>query len=299
VLRSASLINGTLISLIVLVVFLTVFRAEVRELASKRALEQLNDSLEEQVRVRTEQLVAAQKLAFLGQHAAELVHNLNNPLTCVRGYTELLKSELPDHEAVTELYHATARLEHIIRSILLPARRSASNEEAEIDLNEVIESVLKFQSTDHFFKHKVETTTSLGALPKIHGVWSHFDQILGNVVKNAVDALHDVSHRELHISSTAVGNLIVLRVSDTGPGIKPEHMGKLFDPFFTTKPLVSAGKGPTGTGLGLPSVKKMVESYAGSIEISSELGRGTHVEIRLPAEPARPQRRASMPVRVN
>ena len=75
---------------------------------------------------------------------------------------------------------------------------------------------------------------------------------------------------------------VVLQIEDTGCGIKPEDLDKLFDPFYTTKPVRSVNGAPTGTGLGLPSVKRMLAGYGGKIEISSVLGAGTTVTVTLP-----------------
>jgi signal transduction histidine kinase len=281
---SANLVNGTFVLVLAFVLSQLFFRAKLIEFRNRKTIEELNTNLEEQVKIRSEQLVASEKLAFLGQHTAEIVHNLNNPLTAVTVYADLLAMDGAGDERIDELKRATEMLEETVKTILEPARRDAVRTREPVDINEVIREELRLMASRSFFKHEVETETNLRPLPPINGVWAHFSQSLGNLIKNGVDAMHSVEDRRLTIETDAADGVISIAISDTGCGISEADREKVFDPFFTTKPTISSDASPTGTGLGLPSAKKMLESYGGEIAIESAPGQGTTFRITLPTD---------------
>ncbi len=242
----------------------------------------INEKLNEQVRVRTEQLVHSEKMAAIGRYAAGIVHNLNNPLQAIMGNAELLAMQHPDNKRIMNMRKAAAQMKRIIGAILSAGSLRDGAELAPVDLNEVIHLQLEFFRSNRFFKHEVLTRVDLSPLPPLWGQESHFSQILGNLIKNAIEAMHASDKRELTIQSRCESDTILIRLSDTGHGITEAVMKRIFNPFFTTKPLTAADDRPTGTGLGLASAREMVEAYGGGIDVVSEPGRGSAFTIRLP-----------------
>jgi len=114
---------------------------------------------------------------------------------------------------------------------------------------------------------------------RIRGNPIQIKQILDNLIKNALDAMEDSPVKQLTIQTTAEKDRVVLRITDTGHGISPEHTERIFAADFTTKPV---GK---GTGLGLASVKAMMEAYSGTIQVASEVNEGTTFTLCFPALP--------------
>jgi len=108
-----------------------------------------------------------------------------------------------------------------------------------------------------------------------------------NIIKNALDAMHGRDEKRLHVATQAQPDgSIVVEIGDSGSGIAPEHLDRIFDPFFTTKPMAgrqSNGE-PTGTGLGLSSVKQILAKYRASIQVDSTPGQGTTFKIHIPAQ---------------
>lgn len=145
---------------------------------------------------------------------------------------------------------------------------------------------------DTFAKYEVETLLKLSPLPGVRGVAAHFNQVFGNIIKNAVDAMHDSSRKVLTVSSRLTGGWVVVEIFDTGCGVPPHHMKKVFDPLFTTKTSNGLDGRPTGTGLGLSSCKRMIEAYGGAIMLNSVAHQGTTVTVKVPLSgPAVPARK--------
>ncbi|MCP4352590.1 MAG: hybrid sensor histidine kinase/response regulator [Desulfobacterales bacterium] len=245
-------------------------------------LRDLNNTLNEQVRVRTEQLIDAEKMAAIGRYAAGIVHNLNNPLQVIMGYAQLLAMKHPEDKKIMSLRKAAAQMKKIIGTILSTSHMQSKEEKVKIDLNQVITDQIELLRSNSFFKHHIKTEMDLSSIPAYCGTYSHFSQSFGNLIKNAVDAMYEKKPRTMTITSSMENNAILISISDTGHGISREKMGRIFDPFFTTKPLTASDNRPTGTGLGLASSKEMIESYGGSVLVDSETGKGTTFTVRLP-----------------
>lgn len=249
-------------------------------------LQQFNRMLNQQVRVRTEQLLEVEKMAALGRYAAGIVHNLNSPLQVIMGNAELLSMKQPDNQEIMALRKAAAQMKKIIRTILTTSRRESKEEYEYIDLNTILKEQIELLQSNLFFKHKIQKVLDLQKLPPYFGIYHHFSQIVGNLIQNAVDAMYyqDRKNRTISISSFQKEDAILIRISDTGHGISKEKIAKIFNPFFTTKPLTANDDRPTGTGLGLASCKEMVESYGGEILVRSVLDTGTTFTIKLPID---------------
>jgi len=171
-----------------------------------------------------------------------------------------------------------AKLTEIIRNIMKKSRQDQINEPQLINISQLLKDELKFLEADLFFKHNIKKIYELDdSVPLIHGIYSDFSQIFLNIIKNAIDAMYDTPKKELKVRCYHNNENIYIEVSDTGCGIKEEHRAKIFDPYFTTKPMISKGKGPCGTGIGLHMVKVLLEPYKGNITFTSEPDRTTFI----------------------
>ena len=246
------------------------------------SLNSLNHNLNEQVKIRSNQLWEAGKMAALGKYTAGIVHNLNNPLQSIMGYAYLISQEYPENKLVLSLMTAAETMKDMIATILHNTANETNSLAVLIDFNRLLSDQMNLFKANSFFKHQVSKKLTLKPLPEYSGIYSHFSQSLGNLIKNAIDAMHDSEEPKLEISTSHDSEMIYITVSDTGDGIAPEDLERIFDPFYTTKPLVSSRGKPTGTGLGLASSKEMIESYGGTITVESEKGKGSIFKISLP-----------------
>lgn len=245
-------------------------------------LKDLNDKLNDQIKLRTKQLIDAEKMAAIGRYAAGIVHNLNNPLQVIMGTSQLLSMKNPNDKNIMRQRKAAAEMKKIIASILKTGVMESKTESVKIDLNDVLNSQIELLRSDRFFKHHIHVERDLNPLPPYLGIYAHFSQSFSNLMKNAGDAMYDRDNCVLKISSGVEDNHIVIRISDSGHGISKEAMGRIFDPFFTTKPLTANDDRPTGTGLGLASCKEMIESYGGEITVDSVIDEGAVFTVKLP-----------------
>ena len=249
-------------------------------------LRSINIRLNEQVKIRTDQLVNAAKMAAIGKSTAGIVHNLNNPLQAILGYSQLLELKFPDNPHIEKLKTSATLMKEMIATILMNSREENTIKVNDIDLNELLKNQIEMMRTNRFFKHQVQTKLDLQPIPLFKGVYAHFSQSLGNLIKNAVEAMYHTKNKTLTIQTAVKKGQIRITISDTGCGMAPETIPKIFDPFFTTKPLSSADDEPTGTGIGLASSKEMIEAYGGTIAVESQLGAGSRFLISLPLETA-------------
>lgn len=258
-------------------------KEEKRQLQARLA--EQNKQLERRVKERTEQLLAIERQAELGRYAAQIVHNLNNPLQAVVGHIAIAKASLennaPNTAAIQKnlnfMDKAADNLTRIISGILQHAKNADHYAHQWTQLNQVIEDSLQFFEANNTFKYEVEKQLHLaGDLQLIWANPFHLQQILDNLIKNALDAMQDSRQKRLTITTHAGPNEVIMEVCDTGTGIEPDNLPFIFEPDFTTKPP------DKGTGLGLASVKTMVESYVGRVEAAPNLPQGTKFIVALP-----------------
>ncbi|MDY6953714.1 MAG: HAMP domain-containing sensor histidine kinase, partial [Thermodesulfobacteriota bacterium] len=160
------------------------------------------------------------------------------------------------------------------------ARNEDPHKTGEVDVNAVIRKTLDFYELDPLFEKETEKHFDLSdGLPLIMGDQIQIRQIVDNLVKNAIDAMEHCAEKRLTIETHSAGDTVVIRVSDTGEGIQGEDLDRIYSPDFTTKPV---GK---GTGLGLASVKTMVDAYSGSIQVETTPGEGTTFTVKIPSSP--------------
>ena len=227
-----------------------------------------------------EKLVRTDRLSSLGEMAAGLAHEINNPLTGVMGLAHLLmeKPEIPDsiRDDAGTIYKEANRAAIILRDFLVFARGQKPDKQAS-DINCIIESVLKLRRT-YMRKSNIEVITSLADdLPELLLDISQIQQVFLNIVLNAEYFMYE-AHKKgvLNITTGGVDSVVQVIFADDGPGISAENMSHIFDPFFTTKEL---GK---GTGLGLSISYGVIKEHNGNIHVESKPGRGARFMVELP-----------------
>ena len=226
------------------------------------------------------QLTQSAKLAAIGELAAGIAHELNNPLTIVIGHAQLLsrRAELaPVHHALETIESQAARAAHMVRGMLDFSRRRPRNVQR-VPLRDVIERALTLVS-DKIRGHGIETVKRLDeADPGVLGDRDELTQVFINLIGNAADAMP--AGGQLMVSTAVCRHdgmsYVSVQVADTGTGISPEHREQIFESFFTTKP---EGE---GTGLGLTITRDIVKNHEGTIELESTLGTGTTMTVNLP-----------------
>ncbi|MGB9404520.1 MAG: HAMP domain-containing sensor histidine kinase [Candidatus Acidiferrales bacterium] len=223
------------------------------------------------------QMIQTEKLVSLGQLAAGAAHEINNPLTGILGYSDMLVEEpgLSERQrAIADKISTLARRIKTLVANLLSFARRVPPERTLFDVSQIIASALNLSNLDMRGKNIRVDFTHVESLPAVRGDANQIMQVFFNLVDNAVDALEEVGGGILSVRSLQKDAQIVIEFSDTGPGIKSP--GQVFDPFFTTKP---AGK---GTGLGLSICYGIVQEHAGTIECFNRPNGGATFRVTLP-----------------
>jgi len=227
------------------------------------------------------QLIQSTKLAAIGELAANIAHEINNPLTSVLGFASYLFEQVPAdwpfREELNLIQEEAGRARDIVRDLLHFSRQREFVPQI-TDLNGVLEQTLAMVKRQGALEAITLREEYASGLAPVEVDVPRIKQVFLNLINNAVYVMKD-SGGSLTIRSSASGDMVQVDVIDTGTGIAPEHMHRIFEPFFTTKPEVS------GTGLGLSVSLGIVESHGGVIEVQSELGKGSTFTIKLPAKP--------------
>ncbi|MBP6506574.1 MAG: response regulator [Opitutaceae bacterium] len=225
------------------------------------------------------QLVQSEKLSAVGQFVAGVAHELNNPLTAVIGFSDLLVQVSTDDKARPHLEliaKSAHRCHKIVQSLLSFARQHAPERKL-IKLNGVIDEVLEIMAYDLRTSNIKVVTQFAAGMPVIMADAHQLQQVFVNILSNARQALQTFRQEgQITVRTRLASDFLHVEFEDNGPGIRPENLSKIFDPFFTTKPV---GK---GTGLGLSLSYGIISEHGGRITAQSEVGCGTTFIIELP-----------------
>lgn len=223
-------------------------------------------------------LIQSEKLAAVGQLAAGVAHEINNPLTAIIANAQILQRELPpgsdQQESVDLIARAGARAAQVVRNLLDFARK----EEYRLrptDINITVERAIELVQHE-LLARSIQLELELDpALPSILASPDHLQSVWLNLLLNAVDTL-DKSPARISVSSRKLEGEIQIAFADNGRGIPREHLGRIFEPFYTTK---SPGR---GTGLGLSVSDRIVKQHRGRFQVESEPGQGSTFRVFLP-----------------
>ncbi len=236
----------------------------------------LLDDITERVRME-EQMAQNEKLSSLGLLAAGVAHEVNTPLAVISNYVQMLSKQVPQDDArqktIEKIVKQTFRASEIVNNLLNFSRTGAA-EFVEINLNSILDETLSL--VQHPFKTgRVTVIRHFGeSLPFVLGSSTKLQQVFLNLFMNARDAMP--SGGMLEVRTYARYGSVEVEVTDTGTGIRPEHLNRVFDPFFTTK---SSGR---GTGLGLSVSYGIVKEHAGKMEVRSTPDKGTSFRVEFP-----------------
>jgi len=228
---------------------------------------------------QNERLMMADRLASIGELAAGTAHELNNPLTSVIGFTQLvMERDIPDdiREDLKLIHSEAQRAAGVTKNLLTFARKQAPVKQLN-QINNIIEDVLKLRDYEHKV-NSIEVQRQLAPdLPEIKVDYFQMQQVLLNIIINAEYFMIEAHSRgTLTITTKKRNGSVRISIADDGPGIPPENLSRIFNPFFTTK---AAGK---GTGLGLSICHGIVTEHGGQMYAKSQPGKGTTIVIELP-----------------
>jgi signal transduction histidine kinase len=252
-------------------------------------LERSEESLENYKRLQ-KQLVQSEKLVSLGQLVAGAAHEINNPLTAILGFSEMLaleKNLTPTQADFVEKIRRQAQRTKELVSNLLDFARQTPGQKTLVDVNALVQTVIKLSET-RMQRRQVRAELDLGLrLPSLSGDKNQLLQVFLHLSRNAVDAMEPQGSGVLRIVTRAEENEVVIEFSDSGVGLKEPE--RVFDPFYTTK-----GFGQ-GTGLGLSAAYGIVQEHHGKIVCHNRPEGGATFEVRLPAVPTEKQVSALTP----
>lgn len=218
-----------------------------------------------------------ENLALIGEVVSSIAHSLSNPLNIISGNADYLllnkNADQPEYEELKTIVDETTRITRSLRG-LLDFSRPLRVEKTEIDINEMIEDITgkaKFTIGNKDIKIKKALEKEL---PRVKADKNQIEESISNIIINAIQAI--TGSGEIYVRTRSKSELIIIEISDNGPGIPKENLEKIFLPFYSSK---GYGK---GTGLGLTIVKRILEEHGGSIKVHSLQGKGTDFTMTLP-----------------
>ncbi|HVZ16294.1 MAG TPA: ATP-binding protein, partial [Terriglobales bacterium] len=224
-----------------------------------------------------EQLLQSEKMSAVGQLISGVAHELNNPLTAILGYAQLLEGEqLSEHasEYVSKLFKQAQRTQRVVQNLLSFARQRKPSR-MPVDVRRILEDTLALRDYDLNLHNIAVDRTFAQSIPAVVADAHQLEQVFLNIINNAVDAMLEHSRGgRLEVEIATDSGQVLVRVRDTGPGIK--EVNRIFDPFYTTK---AVGK---GTGLGLSICYGIIKEHGGDIRAYNHLEGGAVLEVLLP-----------------
>ena len=272
-------------------------RDEIEKLV--RSFNQMADRLEQTVteeRVLQAQLTRSEKLAAIGELAATVAHEVNNPLDGLQSCSRIIRRSMDEdagrvREMLDLMDTGLYRLEMTVRRLLTLARDETVNL-APGEMTQIVNEAVEYVEA-RIGRQAVTLVKEMPDAPiYVDCDQQQLVQVLINLLGNALDSMLDAGTLTVQLTHDQDNGHVRLTVHDTGSGISPEHLSNIFDPFFTTK------AGGAGTGLGLAVVKKVIKAHNGRVRVDSELGQGTSFTIDLPVGSMAHAMTSSQPARV-
>lgn len=234
-----------------------------------------------------QQLLQSEKLAVMGQLAAGVAHEINNPINGIITYIHLMLKKLDHNDVDPEVWkknlklveRETVRIGRLVKNLLNFSRKTEPDLRP-VSLSKLIEETLPLLEDQFLIKDINVTKTSDDRIPEILADFNQLQQVVINLILNAVQAVEKKGTIKITLSAEGTKGsecFVNLRISDNGVGIPKEDMNKIFDPFYTTK---TSDKG--GVGLGLSIAEQIIKAHHGRITLNSEIAKGTEVSVRLP-----------------
>ena len=247
---------------------------EVGEIAM--AINDMAQTLEQKQKLE-ERVQHADRLALIGEMAAGLAHEIRNPLMAIKGFAQLQdeNTTLQEHREYNEIItREVDRMNHLIEQLLYFSRPSAADMQSPVQVNDALKNTLMLVEMRSRFTNVVFEVDLAPVLPNVTANEEQLEQVFLNIIINALQAMDN--NGLLRVATHFDPDLRQVRVaiSDSGPGIAEENLGKLFDPFFTTK--------ETGTGLGLSVAHHLMAVWGGSIAVESTLDSGSTFTLIFP-----------------
>jgi PAS domain S-box-containing protein len=243
-----------------------------------RVQEALREKMDE-LAAMTQQMWQASKLATVGELAASVAHELNNPLATVSLRVENLMQQLRDdkekHRSLEIVISEVERMANLVTNLLQFTRRNYR----QVSTVDVADEIMKSVDLISYYlrNRRVQVMTEFhNPLPHIHADRQQLRQVFLNLMTNASDAMPEGGELTVRVRVNKPDERVVVEFVDSGEGIAEDQLKKIWQPFYTSKP---EGK---GTGLGLPICGRIVEEHGGEISLQSKLGRGTTVRLALP-----------------
>ena len=272
--RDGEVVEGTLSAA-------AIYDANGNEIATVGSFVDLRERLEMERALRRtqEQLLQSEKLAAMGRLTSQIAHELNNPLYGIMNTLELLKTEVSPHSKRRKILEMalseTVRLSDLLRKMLSFSKPDQEQRQP-VDINTVIDEILLLHEKQLRENDIQIASTFADGLSRVNASKDQLRQVFLNMVANARDAMPNGG--TLSVTTSDDAENIIIEITDTGTGIKEEHMEKIFDSFFTTKGEVK------GVGLGLSVCYGFIKDHGGDIVVKSQVGTGTTFVITLPAE---------------
>ncbi|WP_235616175.1 PAS domain-containing sensor histidine kinase [Lysinibacillus parviboronicapiens] len=215
-----------------------------------------------------------QALNVVGQMAASIAHEIRNPLTSLKGFTELLKlnADEESHMYLSVIDSELQRMEQILSELLVLSKPTSMKVEL-IELDHIVKQVIEFMLPDALMKKIMIQYISSSTQVYIGGNENRLKQVFMNLIKNAMESMHNGGTITVEMNTIDCA-IVELMIKDEGIGMDSTTIQNLFQPFYTTK--------STGTGLGLAFVKKVVEEHEGVIDVNSEIQKGTCFHMQFP-----------------
>lgn len=229
-------------------------------------------------RVAEELLIKSERLSAVGQMAAGIAHEIKNPLTALKGFVQLMQPSENTSHMPTSFYLAVMRdelnrIESIINELLIFAKPAEPRLQP-CNCATLVQEVLDLLSPEALLRNIEISVSGLIAPVNMSCDKSRLKQVLVNLIKNAMEAMPEGGNINIDICTAIDNRSISISVQDDGTGISQEQLTRIGEPFYTTK--------GTGTGLGLMVSRKIIENHHGTLDIQSEVGKGSRVTVRLP-----------------